>query len=62
MSIFKLFGIYKRKRNYFQDGYNYAKKAYEYHIFGFDIRICHLKGEHWRFKPWRRISIKRVKS
>jgi hypothetical protein len=23
-----------------------------------DIRVVHLRGQYWRFKPWRRVSVK----
>lgn len=35
--------------------------AYEYQIGSFHIRICHLKGDYWAWKPWRRISIQKIK-
>ena len=30
--------------------------AYEYQIGRLGMRICHLKGAHWAWRPWRRIS------
>jgi len=32
--------------------------AYEAQIGRLVVRWCHLSGEYWRFKPWRRLSIK----
>lgn len=34
--------------------------AYEFSFFCWDVRICHLKGPYWAWKPWRRISITKV--
>ena len=30
--------------------------AYEYQIGGLVLRICHLSGAYWRWRPWRRIK------
>ncbi|QXO06579.1 hypothetical protein PHAGE_BARTON_52 [Acinetobacter phage Barton] len=34
--------------------------AYEWDVLGHHIRVCHLKGEYWAWKPWRRVKIKRI--
>ena len=31
--------------------------AYELQVGRLCGRICHLKGEHWAWKPWRRFNI-----
>jgi len=30
--------------------------AYEFQLGRVYVQVCHLSGEHWRFKPWRRVS------
>jgi hypothetical protein len=32
--------------------------AYEYQIGRLVIRIVHLRGAHWAWRPWRRVSIR----
>ena len=32
--------------------------AYEAQFGRIVVRICHLSGAFWRFKPWRRISVR----
>jgi hypothetical protein len=29
--------------------------AYEFQWGRLGLRVCHLSGEYWRFRPWRRI-------
>ena len=31
--------------------------AYELQIGRYWLAICHLKGEYWAWRPWRRISL-----
>lgn len=40
--------------------YWFAKGATSYEAqFGrIVIRLCHLQGEYWRWRPWRRVSVK----
>ena len=33
--------------------------AYELQIDVVVFRWCHLKGKYWRFRPWRRFSVKK---
>lgn len=35
--------------------------AYEFQVGRFYLRICHLRGAHWAWRPWRRVSIRWVK-
>ena len=35
--------------------------AYELQIGRLVIRVCHLQGKRWRFRPWRRINVEIVK-
>lgn len=34
--------------------------AYEFEIFGYYIRICHLISDYWKYKPWKRISWRKL--
>lgn len=31
--------------------------AYEFQVGRVVLRWCHLSGEHWRWKPWRRVTV-----
>ena len=31
--------------------------AYEFQAWRFMLRITHLSGAYWRWKPWRRVSV-----
>lgn len=31
--------------------------AYEFQIGKWYLRICHLSGAYWAWKPWRRVSL-----
>lgn len=30
--------------------------AYEFQVGRYYMHVCHLRGEYWRWKPWRRVS------
>lgn len=32
--------------------------AYEFEGLGLYLRITHLEGAYWKYKPWRRFSIR----
>jgi hypothetical protein len=29
--------------------------SWEFQVWAFSVRVCHLRGDYWRWKPWRRI-------
>lgn len=33
--------------------------AYEVQYGRWVLRVIHLDGDHWRFKPWRRVSLRK---
>lgn len=36
--------------------------AYEWQRGGVVLRVCHLRGPHWSWRPWRRIKVQYFKS
>lgn len=38
-------------------GFGKGATAWEFQVSRLQINITHLRGDHWRWKPWRRVRV-----